>query len=53
MDGLLINSEDVYTEVTDEILAENNKGPLTWDVKVTLQGKPGPEVIIYSSVLPL
>lgn len=44
MDGLLINTEDIYTEVTNELLAEHGKGELTWDVKITLQGRPGPEV---------
>lgn len=43
MDGLLINSEDIYTEVTNEILSEHGKGPLPWSVKIKLQGLPGPE----------
>ncbi|CAR22596.1 haloacid dehalogenase superfamily protein [Lachancea thermotolerans CBS 6340] len=43
MDGLLINTEDIYTLVTNEILTEYGKGPLTWDLKVQLQGLPGPE----------
>lgn len=43
MDGLLINTEDIYTEVTNEVLAENGKGPLSWDVKIQLQGRPGLE----------
>ncbi|SCU97530.1 LAMI_0F10418g1_1 [Lachancea mirantina] len=43
MDGLLINTEDLYTVVTNEILAEHGKGPLKWDVKIQLQGLPGPE----------
>lgn len=42
MDGLLINSEDIYTQVTNQILAEHGKGPLPWEVKVELQGRPGP-----------
>lgn len=44
MDGLLINTEDIYTEVTNELLAEHGKGPLSWDVKITLQGRPGADV---------
>lgn len=43
MDGLLINTEDMYTEVTNEVLAEHGKGPLPWSVKIELQGRPGPD----------
>ncbi|KAH3669210.1 hypothetical protein WICMUC_005049 [Wickerhamomyces mucosus] len=39
MDGLLINTEDIYTIVTNELLSEFNKGPLSWDVKINLQGR--------------
>ncbi|ODV62290.1 haloacid dehalogenase superfamily protein [Ascoidea rubescens DSM 1968] len=56
MDGLLINSESKYTEVTDELLAMYGKGPLTWDVKVELQGRPGNEstaFLIKSYDLPI
>lgn len=41
MDGLLINSEDIYTIVISELLARYQKGPLTWDVKYQLQGLTG------------
>ncbi|GMM34422.1 putative hydrolase [Saccharomycopsis crataegensis] len=41
MDGTLINSEDVYTETISEALAEYGAGPLTWDLKIKLQGLPG------------
>lgn len=41
MDGTLINSEDVYTETISEVLARYNVGPLTWDLKINLQGRPG------------
>uniref|UniRef100_A0A060TAH9 ARAD1D19536p n=1 Tax=Blastobotrys adeninivorans TaxID=409370 RepID=A0A060TAH9_BLAAD len=43
MDGLLINSEDIYTQVTNELLAEHGKPELPWDVKIELQGRPGPD----------
>lgn len=43
MDGLLINTEDMYTEATNRMLAEYGKGPLPWSVKIELQGRPGPE----------
>lgn len=44
MDGLLINSEDVYTESFSKILRERFgvQSGLTWDVKVRLQGLQGP-----------
>lgn len=41
MDGTLINSEDVYTETISEVLQRYGVGPLTWDVKINLQGRPG------------
>lgn len=43
MDGTLINSEDIYTQVSNEVLEKFGKGPLTWDVKVKLQGRPSLE----------
>jgi pseudouridine 5'-phosphatase len=43
MDGLLINSEDIYTLVSNEVLAEYGKPPLPWSVKIQLQGRPGPD----------
>ncbi|EPT04610.1 hypothetical protein FOMPIDRAFT_1156880 [Fomitopsis schrenkii] len=39
MDGLLIDSERVYTEVTNDLLAEHGK-EMTWDIKAGLMGKP-------------
>lgn len=43
MDGLLINTEDIYTITTNQVLTKYGKGPMTWDVKIQLQGLPGPE----------
>lgn len=43
VDGLLINSEDAYTEVTNTILRENQRPDLPWSIKARLQGRPGPE----------
>ncbi|KAK9484084.1 HAD-like domain-containing protein [Lipomyces starkeyi] len=43
MDGLLINSEDIYTEVTNSLLKEHGKPMLPWSVKADLQGRPGTE----------
>ncbi|KAH7919792.1 HAD-like protein [Leucogyrophana mollusca] len=38
MDGLLIDTERVYTEVTNDILAPYGK-TMTWDIKAGLMGK--------------
>ncbi|KAK6465059.1 HAD-like domain-containing protein [Scheffersomyces coipomensis] len=56
MDGTIINTEDLYTEATTELLDRYGKGPLTWDVKIRLQGRPGPEamkIMIEEYDLPL
>ncbi|KAJ9602724.1 hypothetical protein H2200_012918 [Cladophialophora chaetospira] len=42
MDGLLIDSEDAYTLVTNTILRENGRPDLPWSIKAQLQGRPGP-----------
>ncbi len=42
MDGLLIDSEDAYTVVTNTILRENGRPDLPWKIKAQLQGRPGP-----------
>ncbi|KAI0067156.1 HAD-like protein [Artomyces pyxidatus] len=39
MDGLMIDSERVYTDVTNEILAPYG-AVMTWDIKAGLMGKP-------------
>ena len=44
MDGLLIDSEDKYTLITNEILAQYGRPPLPWSIKAQLQGRPQPEV---------
>lgn len=43
LDGTLLNTEDLYTEGTSQVLARYGKGPLSWDIKLDLQGRPGPE----------
>jgi pseudouridine-5'-monophosphatase len=43
MDGLLIDSEDLYTLCTNAILREYGKPDLPWSIKAKLQGRPGPE----------
>ena len=47
MDGTLLNTEDLYTESIDIILKRYNKGPFTWDVKIHVQGMPGPQAQRY------
>ncbi|EGG01157.1 uncharacterized protein MELLADRAFT_53667 [Melampsora larici-populina 98AG31] len=39
MDGLLIDSETIYTTITNEILGPFNK-QLTWEIKASLMGRP-------------
>ncbi|KAF5385919.1 hypothetical protein D9615_002263 [Tricholomella constricta] len=39
MDGLMIDSEKVYTDVTNEILSQYGK-EMTWDMKAGMMGKP-------------
>ncbi|KAG2420504.1 hypothetical protein HFD88_000116 [Aspergillus terreus] len=43
MDGLLIDSEDKYTAITNAILQEYGKPTLPWSIKAQLQGRPQPE----------
>lgn len=43
MDGLLINTEDIYTVAHNSLLEDHGKGTLPWEVKIQLQGLPGVE----------
>ena len=43
MDGLLIDSEDKYTDVTNTILREFGRPDIPWHIKAQLQGRPGPQ----------
>lgn len=44
-DGLLLDTERVYTEVTQQILDKHANGvKFTWDVKSKLMGRTGDEV---------
>ncbi|OJJ77493.1 hypothetical protein ASPBRDRAFT_141272 [Aspergillus brasiliensis CBS 101740] len=43
MDGLLIDSEDKYTDITNAILQEYGKPMLPWSIKAQLQGRPQPD----------
>ncbi|RMY72621.1 hypothetical protein D0863_04403 [Hortaea werneckii] len=42
MDGLLIDSEDLYTHCTNTVLHEHGRPSLPWHIKAQLQGRPGP-----------
>ncbi|TFK84566.1 HAD-like protein [Polyporus arcularius HHB13444] len=46
MDGLLIDSERVYGDVTNELLAPYGK-EMTWDIKAGLMGKPEREAAAH------
>lgn len=57
MDGLLIDSEDIYTDITNKILHSFGKPSLPWAIKAQLQGRPQPDVhnpltVPTSSLLP-
>jgi pseudouridine-5'-monophosphatase len=43
MDGLLIDTEDLYSIVTNTILARYGRPDLPWSIKAQLQGRPGPQ----------
>ena len=54
MDGLLIDSEDIYSLCTNVVLREYGRPDLPWAVKAQLQGRPAPEVMfIPLAVRPL
>lgn len=42
MDGLLLNTEDLYTECINLVLAKYDKPSLPWSIKAQLQGRPAP-----------
>lgn len=44
MDGLLINTEDMYTATVNTILSGYGRPPMPWSLKAQLQGRPYPQV---------
>ncbi|EUC28928.1 hypothetical protein COCCADRAFT_40638 [Bipolaris zeicola 26-R-13] len=46
MDGLLIDSEDIYTIVTNKILERYGRPHIPWSIKAQLQGRPGPQAAL-------
>ena len=51
MDGLLINTEDIYTLCTNMVLREYGRPNIPWSIKAQLQGRPASEVIYIISLL--
>ncbi|TQV90660.1 hypothetical protein V2A60_006871 [Cordyceps javanica] len=43
MDGLLLDTEDLYTLCVNMVLEKYGREPMPWSVKARLQGRPGPE----------
>lgn len=42
MDGLLLDTEDIYTHCINILLSKYGRPPLPWSIKARLQGRPGP-----------
>ncbi|BFZ60085.1 hypothetical protein YB2330_001107 [Saitoella coloradoensis] len=56
MDGLLLDTEQVYTDVTNELLASYGKPNLPLEIKAQMMGRPGPyaaQVLIDWANLPV
>ena len=43
MDGLLLDTEDKYTQCVNTLLAKYGRPPLPWSIKAQLQGRPFPQ----------
>lgn len=43
MDGLLLDTEDIYTLCINILLHKYGRPPLPWSIKAKLQGRPGPQ----------
>jgi hypothetical protein len=41
MDGLLLNTEDIYTLYANNVLTKHGRPPLPWSIKAQLMGVPG------------
>jgi len=42
MDGLLLDTEDLYTLCVNLVLEKYQRPKLPWAIKAKLQGRPGP-----------
>ena len=49
MDGLLLDTEDIYTHCNNLILQEYGRPNVPWSIKTQLLGRPGPEVRLLPS----
>ncbi|KAM0818251.1 hypothetical protein AB5N19_04060 [Seiridium cardinale] len=43
MDGLLLDTEDIYTSCINVLLEKYGRPNLPWSIKAQLQGRPGPQ----------
>ncbi|KAL1870155.1 hypothetical protein Daus18300_005219 [Diaporthe australafricana] len=43
MDGLLLDTEDIYTDCINILLSKYGRPSLPWSIKAKLQGRPGPQ----------
>lgn len=43
MDGLLLDTEDIYTNCINALLSKYGRPDLPWTLKAKLQGRPGPQ----------
>lgn len=55
VDGTLINSEDIYTEIYNKILGEYGRPAYPWEIKATQQsrGTPGTQRLLNWAQVPL
>lgn len=49
MDGLLLNTEDLYTDAINTVLARHSRPSMPWTLKARLQGRPGPSANLLMS----
>lgn len=45
MDGLILDTEDKYSECVNVVLSRYSKPPMPWSIKAKLQGRPAPESV--------
>lgn len=45
----MIDSEDIYTTISNTVLARYGRPPVPWSIKAQLQGRPGPQATLIFS----